>query len=214
MKPKIPLQEKDDREFWDGFYLDNRAVDFPSPFAVYCNKKLPQKSKIFELGCGNGRDALFFLREGHDITACDLSEVAIKSLQRKGSGCFFIGDFTRLEQRQNTELFDVVYSRFSLHAVDKEAASRTLRWAYKILLPKGFFFIEVRSTKDKLYGQGKEVGKNEFITDHYRRFIDRSEIISELRAIGFNIIEEIEGEGLAPHPGEDPFVIRIAAEKN
>ncbi len=35
-----------------------------------------------------------------------------------------------------------------------------------------FLFIETRTLKDNLYGVGKKVGKHEFVSTHYRRFID------------------------------------------
>ena len=39
-----------------------------------------------------------------------------------------------------------------------------------------FIFIETRTIKDELYGVGKKIGRHEFISSHYRRFIDTNEI--------------------------------------
>jgi SAM-dependent methyltransferase len=53
-------------------------------------KKTNHEMKILELGCGQGRDTLFFASKGIDVTALDFSSVAIKGLikhQRKEILC-------------------------------------------------------------------------------------------------------------------------------
>ena len=39
-----------------------------------------------------------------------------------------------------------------------------------------YIFIETRTIYDELYGVGRKMKKNEFFSDHYRRFIDPVEI--------------------------------------
>ena len=38
---------------------------------------------LVELGCGNGRDSLYFAKHGVHVTGIDASEVAINELQKK-----------------------------------------------------------------------------------------------------------------------------------
>ena len=95
----------------------------------------------------------------------------------------------------------------------EEQASKTLQWAYNSLVTDGKFCIEVRSVKDEFFGQGTEVEKDAFITDHYRRFVRIDEMLDELKHIGFNIEYSIESKGLAVYKDEDPSIIRIVAIK-
>ena len=73
-------------------------------------------------------------------------------------------------------------------------------------------FIETRSTKDNLYGKGKKVGKNEYVTDHYRRFINKSELVNKLKK-KFKILYIKESKGYSKFKNEDPCLIRIIAQK-
>jgi SAM-dependent methyltransferase len=205
--------KEEDTYYWDNYYQKGRALENPSPFAQRCLQKIPQNSCIFELGCGNGRDSLFFAKNGHEVIACDLSKVAIRNLNVTKLGNFFVGDFSQLKDNSYATQINVVYSRFTLHSVETAAASRAMNWVHKNLVPNGLLLIEVRSVKDKLFGKGKQVSKDSFITDHFRRFIRKEELESELRDIGFKIKESFEGSGLAVYNDEDPIVIRIIAQK-
>ena len=42
---------------------------------------------VLELGCGNGRDSLFFLQNGLRVTGVDASDNAIRQLQKDTIGC-------------------------------------------------------------------------------------------------------------------------------
>ena len=44
-----------DKKYWENYYTESKAVDFPSPFAEYCvSKDLIRNSLIVDIGCGNG----------------------------------------------------------------------------------------------------------------------------------------------------------------
>lgn len=78
----------------------------------------------------------------------------------------------------------------------------------------GMLFIEVRSIHDDIYGKGECVGKHAYIFDsHFRRFIDKEELIFALTQLGFEILYEAESRGFAPYKDQDPVLIRIVAKK-
>jgi tellurite methyltransferase len=207
------INKKSENDYWNDFYSKNGAPIGSSDFAKFCLKKIPNNSHIFELGCGNGRDSLFFYKNGHKITACDLSKITIDNLKKTNTGNFFTGDFTNLVDEMNSELIDVVYSRFTFHSIEKENSIKTMGWVFRNIREGGLFFIEVRSIKDDLFGKGTMVNKNSFVTDHFRRFIDKKELEDEIENVGFEILESFEGKGLAVYKNEDPVVIRIIARK-
>lgn len=77
---------------WDAFYRD-RVM--PAPFLV--NNTLPDKAvtefiethiikDAVEFGCGEGRNAIYLAQKGVDVTAIDLSGVAIRSAIENARG--------------------------------------------------------------------------------------------------------------------------------
>ncbi|MSP17741.1 MAG: class I SAM-dependent methyltransferase [Myxococcales bacterium] len=209
-----------EESYWNGFYArEHQGLDRPSTFAVWSAERLAPGTSLFELGCGNGRDALFFAAQGHKVVACDTSETAVAVLNDRIRSCkfthvpvFLRGDMGALAETFSGEL-DVAYSRFTLHAVDARTASRALRWSRERLRAGGRLFLEARSVKGSLYGQGAEVERDAFIHDgHYRRFLRADELTVELEGLGFVIRDLVEASGLAVHGGDDPVVIRVIAE--
>lgn len=208
------------RDHWDTFYsVPHPDLQAPSSFARECLNRIAPDSVLFELGCGNGRDALFFARHGLQVIACDQSPVAIALLEEAAGRT---NHFSYIPRFLNTEFrhlgdhpqVDVVYSRFTLHAVEAGEADYALGWAATTLKPGGALFIEARSVNGSLYGLGQPAGRDAFIHDgHFRRFIRLEELSQRLQDLGFIITDSVEGQGLAVHGDDDPVVIRIYAEK-
>ncbi|MBW2638414.1 MAG: methyltransferase domain-containing protein, partial [Deltaproteobacteria bacterium] len=170
------------------------------------NVKAPRR--LIELGCGNGRDSVYIAGSNSsiEVLGVDLATREIDFLNEcyaTGNVKFASIDFTRLGVQVS---YDFVYSRFTLHAVDEQAEDRTIEWISRTLNPQGLLFIEVRSSKDRNL-------KKVFANHHYRRYIDFSDIRRKLLASGLKLIETRESRGLAKFEDEDPFVIRIVAEK-
>ena len=64
---------------WDSFYNKN-YLDKESSFSKFIYKRLKHFNlkNIIDVGCGNGRDSLYFYKKGFDVTGIDLSDIAIK----------------------------------------------------------------------------------------------------------------------------------------
>lgn len=210
-----------DEEYWDKYYMSedikNTFMIKPSLFAQSMLKKYMEDGKdLIELGCGNGRDSIYFAENGLNVIGIDASQVAIKKLQNTmhlDSCTFICDDFVSTEaiyQIQN----DYCYSRFTLHAINEQQETQVLLKIYHMLKEKGYLFIEARSIHDGKYGFGKKVEKNAFIYDgHYRRYIDLTELSEKLKQIGFVIIEQEESDQFAPKKGENAVCIRVIAQK-
>lgn len=207
--------------YWDEFYRNRKGVDFPTPFAEFCLKKyIHHKSKVLELGCGNGRDAFYFAQNGVSIVGLDQSEVAIlaNNARVENSGLmellrFKAADFTELEKHCLVGT-DVIYSRFAIHAITEETENKVLLKAYELLPAKGLFLIEVRTVNDDLFGKGRQISSQEYVTDHYRRFIDTTLFLKKCLSIGWKVRYLIEDRGLAVYKGEDPIVARFVLAKS
>lgn len=206
-----------DNNYWENFYSKQNADLRPSLFAIYVNELIKGKSSIIELGCGNGRDSVFFANNNHNIIAVDQCKSEIKFLQNQykqlTNVVFRCDDFTSL----NTEtIYDVVYSRFTLHSINKQEEQRVLKWAYESLNKGGFFCIEVRGYKNEIYKLGETVDNEPdayIYNNHYRRFLNFDTLCSDLRNLGFEITFAAEEKGFAPFNGEDETYIRVIAKR-
>ena len=203
-----------DKKYWTDYYKTDNAPQKPSYFAMDIADMLHPNKKMLELGCGNGRDSIFFSEKGIYVTAIDQAESSINNLSKKYSDIKFLADDFVSTEQFNIDTYDYIYSRFSIHSINFEQENILLNKAYKSLNKGGKIFIEVRSIKDEFYGRGKKIGKNEYIYQgHYRRFIDKNEIEKNMKEIGYKIELLIEDKGLAVYKNQNPVVIRIIASK-
>lgn len=219
MNTLLTKKELDDKSYWENYYSKKSTPYKHSDFAQYCYTNfIPKKQyfKLIELGCGNGRDALYFLSKGVNVVAVDQCESEIKYLSEKYSNeniRFVAADFSRLG---NMGKFDAIYSRFTLHAIDKESEIATLKWASKNINKKGWLFIEARGLKNEYFGLGEKhpFEKNTFYYEnHNRRFIDLDAVVKLLESLDFEIILADEQKDRAPFETQNHTFARIIAKK-
>lgn len=208
-----------ERYYWESFYKQSNAIEQESLFAKFClNNFFIKNPFIIELGCGNGRDSIYFLENSCKVLGIDLSDTAIEIAKNNACGFaeaqFIKDDFTNLKNIGN---FDVVYSRFTLHSVSQEKQKEVLKFAYKQLVKNGLFCIEVRGKKNELYCKGSKVvdEKDAYIyEDHYRCFVDFEDLKNDLICLGFGIEFSAEERGFSPFQGENQTFIRVIARKS
>lgn len=205
-----------DTSYWDKFYRNVSNLSEPSLFAKMCINYMNPGESIVELGCGNGRDSLYFYSQKMNVTAIDASQTAINSFEayrNKDNINYICADFVSWINRYK-EKFDHCYSRFTIHAINEVQEKILLHNVYHVLKRGGLFYIETRSIHDELYGIGECVGINAFkFEDHFRRFIVMDELKEKLLKTGFEIVYSAEERGFAPFGDDDPPIIRIIARK-
>ena len=134
------------------------------------------------------------------------------SKNKKSNPYFFKSDIKNLHQKIN-DIFNVVYARFVLHALDEEESKKAIKWAFNHLEKGGLFLSESRSIKDSIFGSGDKVSDRIYKTSHQRRFLKKTELLKDLKDAGFIIDNVLENNGLAIYKDSDPVVIRITARK-
>jgi SAM-dependent methyltransferase len=200
--------------YWKQFYRDNNVTD-GSPFAKFVAGRLPPQCTIIEIGCGTGRDAVFFAEHGHAVFGADRAEEGVKRASAAAGERGLQTSFSVVDasHRKGLAAFiggvpvsarGVVYMRFFLHSIPVEV--QELIFDEVSRLPSGYLLaLEFRTDKDAL--QPKVYG------EHYRRYIKPSSVIESLERRGFKIDFEEEGTGLSPFGEEDPHLARILARK-
>lgn len=204
------------KKYWDNYYASQAASNEPSLFAKFIVSRIQKEKALIELGCGNGRDALFFSENNYNVIAIDLSEKAVESLKpySKPNISFICGDFVNMDYSR----FDAIggfYSRFTIHALREKQQNQLIKNVYQSLCSEGLFFIETRCALDDLYGKGDKAGEKDgyIYGGHYRRFIHKKDLEESLLSQGFVIEFSKEDKDFAPYEGANPIVLRIIAKK-
>lgn len=96
----------------------------PNPMCYQVLQLMPptKRLKLLDIGCGEGRDAVFFARNGYDVTAFDISEAGIeKTIQLAERAGVHVNAFKAnlLDYRLDSP-FDIVYSSGVLHYIKPE----------------------------------------------------------------------------------------------
>ena len=211
--PNIVENPIDNTDYWNRYYHNRVCSTQPSPFARYVATLVEPGRTLVDLGCGNGRDSLYFAQQGLQVVGIDLSPTAIELLraQQAPNAQFLCGDFIT-NPAHTPGRYDYAYSRFTIHAINPKQETMLLQSMYRALKPGGKLLIEVRSVHDPLYGKGQPVERNAFFYDnHYRRFIVLEELVQSLEQCGYRVEYAKEQTGFAPYGNDDPPVIRVVA---
>jgi SAM-dependent methyltransferase len=142
-------------------------------------------STLLDLGCGDGRDAIYFSSKGLKVTAVDFSSIAINRLKIENPGfqCI-LEDIRNIDFKEKS--FDIVYSHLSLQYFDDATTKQIIGNIYQILAENGLLFIKCKSTDDQLYGQGEKVGEDVFFKEHIRHFFSKeymAQILHQFKVI-------------------------------
>ncbi len=210
-------------DYWGTYYGKKEAPVLPSQFALFvaneiATGELPPVGTIFDIGCGNGRDALFFLQLGYQVRGLDASAAGIAACRQRldqsgpelaGRGAFIAGpadaaqSWAELAQSVGSDGV-LVYARFFFHAIDEEAERAVLDHAATLIRARGgAFCAEFRTPADR------DAAK--VTPEHYRRFIDLDGFVDRVAASGLTPLWRAEGRGMAKYRQDDAHVARLIA---
>lgn len=213
-----------DTVYWNEYYQQRPVIlNDCSSFAREMQNMIGDQTAagetkyLLDLGCGNGRDSIFFAKHNIHVVGIDASDVAIGMLEQTHGDDkyleFICDDFVTADVLFQRE-YDYCYSRFTLHAITEKQEEQLLGNVYKALKRNGLFMIEARTIHDQIYGLGEAVEKNAFIyNDHYRRFIDPEELIRKVVKLGFTVVANEEKTGFSRTETEDPMLLRLIVRK-
>ncbi|HRH02125.1 MAG TPA: class I SAM-dependent methyltransferase [Bacteroidia bacterium] len=153
-------------------------------FALQVNKLVKSKSKILEINCGTGEDAIWLANHGHSVLATDASEEMIRVAKQKASGLnkldlqFQQAEFSALNTKYGTQKFDLIFSNFGgLNCVNKTVFKQLMDDFYSLLNPDGKLIFVIMGRKcfwERMYFLFKGNNKKAF------RRMSQSAISAEL----------------------------------
>lgn len=161
-----------------------------------------------DLGCGDGRDSIYFSNKGIKVTALDFSKSGISKLREQNNkiNCIF-EDIKNINFKENS--FDVIYAHLSLHYFDDKNTSKIFNNLHKILKRGGLIFVKCKSTDDALFGKGKKIRKNMYKKDRIRHFFTKEYMTEKLKR--FKIIKARKTSSVY-HKCKSVFIEAIAAK--
>ncbi len=190
-------------DIWNKVYVRDASFfgDDPSNFGLECYKEFKKHGakKILELGCGQGRDTVFFASKGIDVSAIDSSQVAIDTLSNitgekklpispmihnPGEGLPF-----------NNSDFDAVYSHmfFNMRFTDDQV-KYLFTELNRVLKNEGLNLFSVRSDNDVMYKKGTLVEENIYDINGFQiRFFTKSDLEDITMTTGFDLYKIVEG---------------------
>ena len=200
-----------EKKYWTNYYKNHKHAFEPSFFSKSITKFLNEGDSLIDLGCGNGRDAIYFAEKNIYTHGVDMVSEEVEYLNKVYKNHKYLSfatfNFADLPEKKYTH----AYSRFTLHSIPLEFENILFKWI-KINIKK-YFFIEVRSDKDSLYEQK---------TDHYRRFPNFEKLLMKLIKNNFEIKYSEISDKFAPYNNnygvdyneKTPEIIRIICKLN
>jgi SAM-dependent methyltransferase len=120
--------------------------------------EIPVRSRVLELGCGNGKTLTAMIQRGWDVTAMDFASRAVTLSKRLVRGAFH-GDVMVADARclpfKNTS-FDAVFALHVIGHMHKVDRVRIISELPHILKPGGTLFFSDFSINDFRFGKGNE----------------------------------------------------------
>lgn len=104
---------------------------------------LPPGARVLDLGCGEGRDSVFFAERGFNVTGVDIARSGLSKAERLASARgvrvrWVCGDIGGLATRRLGDgPFDLVYSCGSIHYVPRTVRGRLFRRLWSLTRTEG-----------------------------------------------------------------------------
>lgn len=157
------LLKENARFDWDNFY-DNRERGIPffvnnpdENLVSYFRKNLISSGNVLELGCGNGRNAIYFADKGCKVDAVDSSQKAIEwgkeMAQERNAEVNFI-EKNIFELNYSEGKYDIVYDSGCFHHIPPHRRMNYIDLVKTALKPGGTFAITCFIEGGELGGTG------------------------------------------------------------
>ena len=163
---------------------------------IFSEFKVPDKSTILELGCGDGAPSLRLAEKGFDVFGIDISPIAIqwaldKNNEQNLKVNFTLGDVLNLPY--SDESFDAVIDAHCLHCIIGEDRRIFLDNAYRVLKSSGYLIVmtmcgDPAEESTKKYFD--PVSRNMIVDGIAGRYFGHPEdILREIQSAGFDIVK-------------------------
>lgn len=195
--------------YWDKYYSKNTKPFNNSDFAEFSKPFI--KDSVIDIGCGNGRDSIYFANQGFKTLGVDGSKTAIENLkhlenEKLSFQHFDIADINLL----NLNSYKNAYCRFLFHAFSEQVEDLLLDWIKNNI--EEILLIETRVMTEKDLQNSK----------HYRRLVNPNSFLKKVNALNMEILFNEISTTFSPYKNsynvddlvEDPNIHRLVLKVN
>ena len=140
--------------------LDNIYQEFLS--------QLKDNAHILDAGCGSGRDSLFFLKQGYQVTAIDAAKELVK-LSSKLLGQEVLQ--LRFQELEFEEEFDGIWACASLLHISRDEIDDVLERFSRALVKGGVIYMSFKYGDKEVYEKGRFF--NYYDEDSFQKLVDK-----------------------------------------
>lgn len=199
-------------DYWDKYYADNKLQE-PSLFSNYVFSEIKKHNfkSIIDIGCGNGRDSVYFGSKNLDTLGIDNSLSSIKYLKNfeKNNLSFKKLDISNINKLKKK--FEVAYCRFIFHSINNNLQQILFNWLAQNVTK--MIFIENRINDFSEYENYEQ--------NHYRNIQSSSEFLKLIKDHFNNFDYEISNK-FSPYKRTynvddinfDPYLLRVQIKVN
>jgi tellurite methyltransferase len=158
--------------------------------------RIARGMKVFDAGCGAGRNLVYLLREGYEVFGADSDPQAVASVRRLAAR--LPADHFRAEAIENLSfpsgIADVVISSAVLHfARDDDQFQAMLRGCWRVLKPGGLFFCRLASSIGMEERMKRVAGRRFLLPDGSERYLVDEALLVRLTAeLGGRLVDPIK----------------------
>jgi SAM-dependent methyltransferase len=182
--------------------------------------RITPRMRIVDAGCGGGRNLIYFLRNGYDVSGCDWDRGAIESVRAIASRLApaLPADNFRVEPIESMTFpeasADVVIASAVLHfAASDEQFDAMLTSAWRVLKPGGMFFARLASSIG-IEDQVQQIdGRRHRLPDGSDRYLVDAPLLQRLTArLGADLLDPIKTTVVQDQRAMTTWVLRKAAK--
>ena len=130
---------------YEEYYRENRhGLGEPTKeFVEFFDAFDREGVKVLDVGCGQGRDALFIARKGHSVVAIDQSPSGIRDLQKDADaeGLRITTQVVDIREFKSRSRFDIILIDRTLHMLSTDDRVSVLGNLLKLSKPGGHVLI-------------------------------------------------------------------------
>lgn len=149
------------KPFWEKEYLSSERFAFGSPSLEVkaFSKLIPKNSRILDLGCGDGRNALYLAKKGFVVDCVDISENGIDKINKLSEEInveinTFICDVKNFEYK---EKYEMIIAHGLLQFIDRQYQQSIIENIKQHTKENGFNIISVFTDEEPAPEDLKEI---------------------------------------------------------
>lgn len=193
--------------YWSEMYSKPNAFGSgPTKLAKLAYEIINEKpiKNILEIGCGQGRDAIFFSQQGYNVETFDISENAIsfvnqtKNLLKLNNLRAIIHDVEKNFPHPEKS-FDFVYSNLALQFFEIDTMGKIFKNIHKVLKDNSTVLFSTKKKGDKYYNFGNKISDDAFEHKGITRYFYDKPILEKILENHFQILSFEEDKHTNPN---------------